>query len=286
MRTTLTKIAAIFMVVLLWAMVSEVQSQIVTTVSTVTTCPGSTEVLVPITIQNFNNVSSISLKLNIQTANVTYLGYTVNSILSSSGGFLMVNGPNPPSSYHVAAAFFGLGSISIPDGQALFTFRFNVANSSTLTWNLTEQGACQYSDLEGNSLPAVFVDGAINAGLPDGFISSTPFICSGQPADVNIHITSGGAPYTLVYNDGVNPNVSVTTSSNPYTFETFPTAATTFTLVSITAAGGCSNSAIVSSSTTEFFPSADVFNVTGGGSFCNGGTGVEVGLDGSQSGVT
>lgn len=285
MRTTLTKITAMLMVVFLWASVSTVQGQIITTASTVTACPGSTDVLVPITVENFNSVASISLKLNVQPSNVLYVGYTVHPIITAAGGFLIVNGPNPPSSSHIAAAFFGLNNISIPDGEALFTFRFNVTNSSTLTWNLTEQGACQYSDLAGETQPAIFNNGAINAGLPFGNISSTPFICSGQPADVTINVTSGSAPYTLVYNDGVNPDVTVNTSTNPYTFQTFPTAATTYTLVSITAAGGCS-SEIGTSTTTGFFPSAEVFTVTGGGSFCNGGAGVEVGLSGSQTGVT
>ena len=188
----------------------------------------------------------------------------------------MVNAPGNT----VAAAYFGLNAISIPDGQALFTFRFNVTNTSTIVWDLVTQGACQYSNFAGDPIPADFVNGGINAGLPTGTITSTPFICSGQPATVSISAT-GSAPYTFVYNDGVNSNTTVNTSANPYEFTTYPTGPTTYTLVSVTA-GACSNSNVNATSTTNFLPAPESFTITGGGSVCENQIGVEIGLDGSQ----
>lgn len=270
------------MVVFFWALVSQAQTPIVTTAATVTTCPGSTNVIVPFTVQNFNSVASISLKIDFDIASLTYVGYTVHPALTNSGATFMIN--SPVGAGNVSIASFGLLEFSVPDGEALFTITFNVNSSSNLVWNMVEQGACSYSNLAGSTLPADFINGAINTGLPDGVITSIPFICSGQPAEVSIDVTTGNAPFILVYNDGVNPNDTVITSDDPYTFIDYPTAATTYSLVSITAAGGCTNNAISSSCTTSFFPAPAIYNVIGGGSYCNS-IGVQVGLDGSQAGV-
>ena len=191
----------------------------------------------------------------------------------------MVNAPGNT----IAAAYFGLSSVNIPNGQALFTFRFNVTNTSTLIWDLVSQGACQYSNFAGDPMPAQFVNGGITAGLPTGTISSTPFICSGQPAEVSIHV-NGVAPYSIVYNDGVNPNVTVNTSTNPYVFTTYPASATTYTLVSI-GAGACTNPSVNATTTTSFLPTPQLFDVIGGGGYCAGQTGIAIGLSGSQANI-
>jgi hypothetical protein len=52
------------------------------------------------------------------------------------------------------------------------------------------------------------------------------------------------------------------------------------TTISYILAAGCSESALV-----HVYPLPQVFTVTGGGSYCNGGTGVHIGLSGSATGV-
>ncbi len=94
-------------------------------------------------------------------------------------------------------------------------------------------------------------------------------ICSGAP----IVLTAGGAT-SYVWSPGTGLSVStggIVIAS--------PTVTTTYTITGTSA--GCVGTATVTV-TVNTVP--DTFTVTGGGSFCGGGTGVPVGLSGSQPG--
>ena len=118
MKTTITKFTATLMAIVLSSFVAFSQ-QVVTTAPTVSVCPGTTSVQVPITVTNFSGVASISLALGYNTGVLQYVSYTQNSALA--GGFLVVNA----SGGKVLAAWFGLSPVSIASGATLFTFTFN-----------------------------------------------------------------------------------------------------------------------------------------------------------------
>ncbi|MCX6271996.1 MAG: T9SS type A sorting domain-containing protein [Bacteroidetes bacterium] len=281
MKTTLTKVMAYILAPFLLISFAYAQ-EIITTAGTVSVCPGAPgQVTVPITVQNFTNVYSISLSLIIQTpAHATYVSYTVNPVISGSGGFLMVNAPGNK----VKAAFFGLSPVSLPDYAVLFNFTFNYSGGTPLVWDVIAQGDCQYSDFLGNPLPGSFVDGAILASLPDANFFSTPSVCSGGTSTVTVDFTAGVAPYTFVYNDG-SGDVSVTTSTNPYTFNQVITSNTTWNLISITDGTGCANNSVNKTTTTNIISGPTQFNVGGGGGICAGKNSVSVTLDGSEAGL-
>ncbi len=280
MKTILTKVSAFLMALFLLSSVG--YSEIVTTAGTVTVCPGTNNVAVPITVTGFSGVATISLTLNYNGANLTYLSYVANPALAASGGFTMVGNPGDPPN-QIKAAYFSLGlPLNLADGSTLFTFYFNVSGPSLLTWDLVTQGGCQYSDYDTQTIPASWVNGEIITDL-DATITSPIAVCEGSPAPVTIDFTSGVGPFTVVYNDGVNPDVTVTTSSDPYVFDENITATTTWTLVSITSSLGCSET-LNYTTTTDYLPAPVIFNVSGGGLFCEGGS-AEVFLDGSETGV-
>jgi len=81
---------------------------------------------------------------------------------------------------------------------------------------------------------------------------------------------SGGTPgYTYLWSNG-STGTSITTN-----------VAGTYS-VTVTDSKGCTT---MCSATLTVNPTPTIFNVTGGGAYCAGGSGVAVGLDGSQSGV-
>jgi gliding motility-associated-like protein len=92
-------------------------------------------------------------------------------------------------------------------------------------------------------------------------------ICKGGNTTLT---ASGGNSY--VWNPGGATTASIIVS---------PIINTNYT-VTATSANGCSDSEIVNVAVNE---TPSLFNVTGGGSFCAGGSGVTVGLSGSQNGV-
>jgi hypothetical protein len=120
--------------------------------------------------------------------------------------------------------------------------------------------------------------------LPHSFTVTGGGFYSGTGPGVSIGLT-GSQPfcnYQLYLGTTVAGMVSGTGSA--LSFGLFTTAGT-YTIASVNTTTGCvqlqgGNAVITNSS------SPTVYTVTGGGSFCSGGTGVYIGLNGSQPGVT
>lgn len=154
-------------------------AQIITTLPNVSGCPG-TQITVPVTVDNFADVASLSITFNIDPSviNLATSGsnfvYTTNPALA--GGFLVVNSPPPYTK--VQAAWFALTPVSLTNGSTLFTFTFNyLGGSCPLTWDVLTSGNCTYSDILGTPLAADWVNGSVTGTSP---------VFDIQPADVNI----------------------------------------------------------------------------------------------------
>jgi hypothetical protein len=201
-----------------------VAQPISTTAPTVTSCPGNS-VSVPITVQNFSNVASISLTLTYNTSSLTYLSYVKNSSLS---GFEITN----PTMNQIKSAYFGLAPLSLANGSVLYTYAFNYINgSSPLSWDLSDPGFCQYSDVIGNPLPADWFDGSVSpAHLPPSVLN--------QPVSLTVN-EGGNASFFADMADATNYQWEVSfnngTSWSNVTDGSIYSGATTATL-SITAA--------------------------------------------------
>jgi len=91
-----------------------------------------------------------------------------------------------------------------------------------------------------------------------------------------------GVNYQLRIN-GSDTGSPVSGTASAISFGSQLTAGT-YTVVATNASTGC-NSTMTGSVTVSINPLPTVYNVTGGGSFCTGGSGVAVGLNNSQTGI-
>ena len=129
---------------------------------------------------------------------------------------------------------------------------------------------------------------ALNAGSPSE-------ICFGESTTLKFTADQGTPPYTVAYlvDDGMtmtNQQIVVGTNGGPVmdmaTLMVSPTKTTTYTILSVEDATGCAQPPGANDQVTVTVnPLPTVYTVTGGGPYCAGGTGVPVGLDGSQIGV-
>ncbi len=142
---------------------------IVTNAGYVNTCPGG-NVNVPITVSQFIDVASVSLKLNYDANALTYLSYQ-NSHPALSSGMLLVNDLVGA----INLGWFSVTPATIADGSILVEYVFHYNNNySDLTWDLTG-GSGVYTNINGVGIPTLFVDGAV--------VSEGPLVIA-DPVDV------------------------------------------------------------------------------------------------------
>ncbi len=104
--------------------------------------------------------------------------------------------------------------------------------------------------------------------------------CAGSGGSVVLtaNVTGGASSFNYLWTgSSISPTTSSVATANPSAAGSY-----TYTAVVTDAKGCTSTSSIVV--TVNATPS-NTFNVTGGGSYCSGGAGLDVGLNGSQSGV-
>jgi len=149
---------------------------------------------VPVTVTNFPNIGSISLKLEYDSSCLVYLNSVPNALFGPSltvGSSVGLNGKKI-----ITIGWFG--SASLPDGSTLVTLNFGYSNGpgsgnySALNWY--EIGLyCQYTDSAGNVLIEIPTANYYKNGLvftqcaPQ---TSLPSITAAIPANpVNIPVT-------------------------------------------------------------------------------------------------
>lgn len=117
-------------------------------------------------------------------------------------------------------------------------------------------------------------------------ITTPKTICSGT--GTNVTLTSSQPNTSYSWTVGANANVSGEAGGAGATINQILTnsAATqqTITYTITPTANGCAGDNVTQTIMVD--PSPTVFNVTGGGSYCAGGTGLKVGLSNSQAGIT
>eukprot|EP01035_Chromulina_nebulosa_P021643 gene21643-28007_t len=119
---------------------------------------------------------------------------------------------------------------------------------------------------------------------PTAFISGSTTICPGASAVLSF---SGTAGATVYYNAGTASPLSVVLSGSSgtgtATATVSPASTTTYSLDSIVS--GVYHGPLSGSITISVSALPTVFSLTGGGSYCSGGSGSAIGLSNSQSGV-
>ena len=142
-----------------------------TTAGSVTSCPG--EIVVPITVTNCNSIGAISLLLNFDNTKLTYSGYQ-NLNPELNGGLMTIY-----SSGNQVVIGWARTTAANLGNSTLVDLRFNATPSTTsLVWDTQTPGNCEYSDVNGVTLAATFVNGTETINQPP--------IIGGEPVDKSV----------------------------------------------------------------------------------------------------
>jgi hypothetical protein len=186
---------------------------ILTKMDSLSRCPDS--LVMPVTVDNFQGVASLSLKINYDTISLTYKGY--QNLNPALAGNFLINGFNG----QVIMSWFSLNPVTIGTGL-MIELKFNYKNNTDvlLKWDDTVAGNCVYTDLDGNELTAEFEDGYIHGLMhnPQGINPAN--YASGIPTNLILHWSGSGCTplYSLeLSTDSLFGNLTL---SNPGIFGT------------------------------------------------------------------
>jgi hypothetical protein len=279
--------------------------QVITTLGNVSGCPGQ-DVLVPINVSGFTNITGISLTIRYDTSQLT--GVSIQNLNPAvNNNFLSFFSINGDSGYLAVAAYTVSGSMSIPDGGLMLNIKFNIKNKplyAGVTFDLDHYGACEYADnTPGTPMPI--------PSTPSDWVNGSVYT---QPSfslmPSNVLITPGANGYFFVNTKGNNSFQWQVSTTTPNVWSNLSTGGvygdvTNDTLfinnatigmngykyrcVATSVSGGCPSPYNIAYSNavtlTVSAPCPTVYNVTGGGNYCPGTAGVHIYLSGSETGV-
>jgi hypothetical protein len=199
-------------------------------------------VLVPLTVSNFNNIGAVSLRLeydstvlsfnnSLTTINSQLMGAYVNNI-SVSGGFPFKR---------IMIGWSSVTPVTLSNGSILATVGFHYINGcSNLSFNnISNLGAdCEYKDNSGNKLndvPAAvyYINGLVSSGENGGSITGGSTIYYGQETgSLNLTGTTGSVLiWQKQYNNGSFTDITGSAGQSIYSETPVYTGAWTYRAV-------------------------------------------------------
>lgn len=177
----------------------------------------------------------------------------------------------PPGLVSYAWTLSGNGVIDGPANSPQLKVDASAAGTYTVSLTVTDQNGCSATcSLEVAVLPR-----------PTGELSGSTTICAGESAELSIAVTGNG-PWSGTLSDGTQ----FSGAQSPILVTVTPATTTTYTLTTLNDENCTATPNDLSGSATVTIDVLEMFNVTGGGDYCDGGPGVEVGLSGSETGVS
>ena len=161
---------------------------IVTSVGSVSTCPGVFSV--PVTVTNCNNVGAISLALNFNQSLVTYIGYE-NANTQLNNGTMRLNATNGTVYFTWASSNH---TLEIGNDELISLVFRSTAGNSSLSWNTAQ---CEYASLAGNILPTSYNNGSLTIYNPPTITShpANRTVTEGNSASFSINASGQGLSY-------------------------------------------------------------------------------------------
>jgi hypothetical protein len=172
--------------------------------------PGST-VGVPVLVNDFTNISGLSLEYKIDPAVLSLIDYSVNPLVTAQGTMNVTTGsPGADGKVPVTLTWSAATPVSLPDGDTLVRLNYSyLSGSSALQWDAS---LCSYLDVNLNPLnnsPAVnyYTDGLVSSRVAPvtyaGSLSTTLGQIVTIPVRVNGFRHIGEFKFTLNINPGV-----------------------------------------------------------------------------------
>lgn len=178
-------------------------------------------------------------------------------------------GPGGQSGYEWSVA--GNGTLSGPNNGPTATVNANAPGTYTVTLTFTGQNGCKATCTQIVTVQT----------RPTGVLSGNAAICAGGSATLTINVTGTG-PWSGTLSNGAN----FSGNSNPISVSVSPAMNTVYTLATLQDAACASTPNDLSGSASITIDVLQIFQVTGGGAYCVGGNGSDVGLSGSENGTT
>jgi PKD repeat protein len=146
----------------------------------------------------------------------------------------------------------------------------------------------------GNATLTMALSGCLNGGdnlllivytEPTAVMSGSTLICEGATTPITLTLT-GTAPWSITYTDGTTPSTVNGIASSPYVFTVSPSVSTTYSMTALSdlhcpgPPGSYTGVAAISVN-----PLPDLFTMTtfNNGNYCQGDSGVHIGLSDSQA---
>lgn len=179
-----------FLVSVLYSLVisyaSIAQNAPVTTIASSQVCPDSA-VTLPVTVINFTGIASISLRIDFDPTQLTYVSAT-NANPSLPGLLINVVTVNA-NLKKIMVVWADITPVTLSNGSKLFDLNFTYLNgTASLAFNNTSNGGsdCEFADENGDPLNDIptgtyYIDGQVtsNAIGAAGTISGTSTVCAG-----------------------------------------------------------------------------------------------------------
>jgi hypothetical protein len=139
--------------------------QTTTTLPQVFGNPGN-DLAIPVIVNNFNGVASISMVLEFSSSVLEFNG--LQNIHSNLTGNFMTNVmPGTTGNNLLVISWFALVPANIGNGNMMELKFHYLGGSSSLKWDTLTFGNCQYTNMAGDPLPAVFMNGTVSQVSPN-----------------------------------------------------------------------------------------------------------------------
>ncbi|MBK9335173.1 MAG: HYR domain-containing protein [Lewinellaceae bacterium] len=164
----------------------------------------------------------------------------------------------------------GNGTLSGPNNGPTATVNANASGTYTVTLTVTGTNGCKTTCTQVVTVTA----------RPTGVLSGNAAICVGGSATLSIAVTGTG-PWGGTLSNGIN----FSGNSSPIGVTVSPAMQTTYTLATLQDATCAATPNDLSGQALITIEVLQIFQMTGGGAYCIGGNGSEVGLSDSEPGT-
>lgn len=208
------------------------QNNVILNAPSVTAAPAS-QICVPITLKNFNDLLGLSFNVGWDENVVTFASFqNINPNLNFVAG---VNGQINPTTSGLSFVYFSSGAdVSIPDGETLFEICFDVVGALNDCSPITAPNfpaVMGATDAMGEEAALIFENGSVCIGNTTVLATVTASTTCNTPGNISITVTQGAAPFDITYTGPSNGSGSIGTLNGNFTANNLPAGVYTVTVV-------------------------------------------------------